>query len=76
MRDRYPAGRRAVAAAIKSERERKGLSARELSMKLGESHSLIARIESLDRNVFAHEIAPIAKALGMDPVVLYRKTLR
>ena len=45
-------------------------------MKLGESHSLIARIESLDRNVFAHEIAPIAKALGMDPVVLYRKTLR
>jgi transcriptional regulator with XRE-family HTH domain len=76
MRKRYPAARRATAAAIKSAREAKGLSQRDLSVMLGESHSLISRIESMDRGVEVHELTAIAKALGMDPVALFKKTLR
>lgn len=72
----YPARQRAIVAALRDARVEAGLSQRELSLKLGESHSLISRVERLQRDVTVAELTAIAKALRLDPVELFRRTLR
>ena len=73
---KYPARQRAIVAAIRDARREAGLSQRELSVRLGESHSLVSRIERLQRDVTVAELTAIAKVLKLDPVELYRRTLR
>jgi transcriptional regulator with XRE-family HTH domain len=72
---RFPAHERRIVRIISTAREGQGLSARELSVKLGEAPSYIGRIERLQRKVGLAEFAKIAKTLKRDPVELFGETL-
>jgi transcriptional regulator with XRE-family HTH domain len=73
---KYPARQRAIVATIRSAREEAGLTARALSLKLGEHHSFISRCERLQRDVSVAEFEAIAKACGTDPVALFKRAMR
>jgi helix-turn-helix protein len=72
----YPARQRAVVAVIRDARREAGLSQRVLSLRLGEHHTFLSRIERLERDVTVAEFVAIAKALELDPLELLRRVLR
>ena len=71
-----PTRQRAIAAALRKARETSGLSQRQLSEKLHEPPNWIQRIEALERRVDVAEFIAIAKAVGADPLELFRETLQ
>jgi ribosome-binding protein aMBF1 (putative translation factor) len=73
---RFPSRQRAVAAAIAHARQAAGLSQRQLSIALREPPNWIQRIESLERRVDVTEFVAIAKALRVDPRVLFARVLK
>lgn len=73
---KYPARQRAIVAALRQARTDAGMSQRELSVRLGEHHSFISRVERLQRDVTVAELIAIAKELKLDPVELFRRVLR
>lgn len=73
---KYPARQRAIVAAVKGARIEAGLTRRALSLKLGEHHSFISRVERLQREVSVADLEAIAKAVGLTPVALFRRAMR
>ena len=73
---KYPARQRAIVAALRKARDAAGLSQRQLSEKLREPPNWIQRIESLERRVDVAEFIAIARAVGADPVELFRDALQ
>jgi transcriptional regulator with XRE-family HTH domain len=73
---RFPQTDRAVAEEILEHREQLGLSARELSKRLGRAHNYISRFESLERLPTAGELIQICKALGLEPSTLMKRVER
>jgi transcriptional regulator with XRE-family HTH domain len=73
---KYPARQRAIVAALRKARDVAGLSQRQLSEKLREPPNWIQRIESLERRVDVAEFIAIARAVGADPVELFRDALQ
>ena len=76
---KYPARYRAVISALRDARQKKGVSQRELSERLGEVHNYVNVIEKGQRSVLAEEFIEICLALDVDPHdvlsrVLKRKT--
>jgi transcriptional regulator with XRE-family HTH domain len=67
---------RAVAVVLARERERKGLSQRDLAGLLKRPHSVVGMIESHQRQVNVPEFIAIAEALGTDAAELFRQVLR
>lgn len=64
---RFPTAQRAIAAVLASAREKRGLSARELSGLLGESHNYISQIETVKRECSVAEFLAIARKLKRRP---------
>ena len=73
---KFPANKRRVVEAIRTAREAKGLSRRDLSLKMKQAHSFISRVERMQRNLTVEEFTAIAETLDIEPVELFRKTLR
>jgi len=73
---KFPARQRVIAAAIAQAREEAGLSKREASRRLGVPENWFQRVESLERAIYLHELPAIAKVIGIDPEVLFRRCLR
>ena len=73
---KYPARQRAIVAAIREARREAGISQRALSVRLGEHHSFLSRVERLERDVTVAELIAIAKELKLDPLELFSRALR
>lgn len=56
---------------LRRERKRHSLSAKKLSLALGQHHSYISRIERSLRTIDVVEFVDIARALGVDPKDLF-----
>ena len=63
----HTAAYRELIAWLKSCREEKGVSMRELALKLDVSHSWIAKIEQLERRMDIMEYVRICNSLKIDP---------
>ena len=72
---RSPASR-AVARALARARQRTELSQRELAKLLKRPHSVIAMIETNQRQVNVPEFIAVAEAMDLDPLELFRQVLR
>jgi XRE family transcriptional regulator, aerobic/anaerobic benzoate catabolism transcriptional regulator len=59
-----------VGAAVRSQRERKGLSRRELASASGVSERFLAQLETGDGNISLRRFAEVAHALGTTPATL------
>ncbi len=59
-----------VGAAVRSQRERKGLSRRELASASGVSERFLAQLETGDGNISLRRFAEVAHALGTTPAAL------
>lgn len=59
-----------VGAAVRSQRERKGLSRRELANASGVSERFLAQLETGDGNISLRRFAEVAHALGTTPATL------
>jgi transcriptional regulator with XRE-family HTH domain len=64
-----------IIAAVAAAREEAKLSQKELSLRISKSKTLMQKIESGQRGVAVGELIVIAKAIGIDPVELFRRTL-
>ena len=64
-----------VIAAIKAAREKAGLTQRELSRLISNSHSVVQKMEDGTQHVRVTQLTAIAVATKTDPVKLYRATL-
>jgi transcriptional regulator with XRE-family HTH domain len=64
-----------VIAAIKTARERAGLTQRELSRMIGSSRSVVQKMENGTQHVRVTHLTAIAVATKTDPIKLYRATL-
>lgn len=64
-----------VIAAIKAARERAGLTQRELSRMIGNSRSVVQKMENGTQHVRVTHLTAIAVATKTDPIKLYRATL-
>ena len=73
---KHPVRKRAVQSAVRDARRSAGLSQRELSEHLGEAVNYVQRIESGERGLQVSEFIEIARAIGMDPIELFRRCLR
>ena len=62
----------ALVAVIIEQRERQGLSQRDLARRLGKSNSHVSMIENCQRRVDVMELYAIAQSLGVPPVDLFR----
>ena len=60
-------------AAVKAAREEKGVSQRGLSVAIGAHPMTLHRFERGERMLDFLEIVDIARALGMEPVELFRR---
>ena len=60
----------AVGAAVRSHRERRGWSRRELATHSGVSERFLAQLETGDGNISLRRFADVARALGTSPSVL------
>jgi len=54
-------------AWLKEERERRGLSMRQLAQRLDEPHSFVGKIEQGERRLDVYEYYQYCKALGIEP---------
>lgn len=70
------AASKAVAAVIAKTRQERGISQRDLALRLKRPHSVIGMIESQQRQVNVAEFIAIAEALDADPAELFRQVLR
>ena len=59
-----------VGAAVRSQRERRGLSRRELAATSGVSERFLAQLEAGDGNISLRRFAEVARALGTSPSAL------
>ena len=66
---------RSAIAAIKSVREEKGISQRELARRLKKHPSFVNKTEQFERRLDILEFIAIAKALDMNPAILLRAVL-
>lgn len=76
MRALRSAAARAVAVVLTRAREKQGLTQRELAARLKRRQSVIAMIETNQRQVNVPEFLMLAKTLGVDPVELLKQVLR
>jgi len=53
---------------LKKARVDQGISMRELAVRLGQPHSFVQKIESLERRLDVYEYSVYCEALGLDPV--------
>ena len=72
---RSPAAR-AVAEVLAEAREKAGLTQRQLAAQIRRPHSVIGMIETGHRQVTVPEFIALAKAVGGDPIELFRAVLR
>ena len=72
---RSPAAR-AVATVLARAREKRGLTQRELAARLKRRQSVIAMIETNQRQVNVPEFLILAKTLEIDPIELLKQVLR
>lgn len=56
---------------LRAERERQGLTQRQLGARLGRPHSHIGNLEN-DRRITVADLIEVAHALGLDPVEVMR----
>jgi transcriptional regulator with XRE-family HTH domain len=66
------AAAQATAEVIRSAREGAGLKQRELAKRLDWTHSVIAMIETNQRQVKMPEFIAIAEQVGVDPIKLFK----
>lgn len=66
---------RSAVAAIRSAREDKGISQRELARRLGKHPSFVNKSEQLERRLDILEFIAIAKALEIAPANLLKKVM-
>lgn len=52
---------------LRVSRESKGWSMRELGEKLGEPHSFVQKVESMERRIDVYELVQYCKVLEIDP---------
>lgn len=64
-----------IIAAIKSARQKAGLTQRELSRLIGETRSIVQKLEDGTQHVRVTHLTAIAVATKTDPIKLYRATL-
>jgi ribosome-binding protein aMBF1 (putative translation factor) len=72
---RSPAAR-AVAAVLAEAREKAGLTQRQLAAQIRRPRSVIGMIETEQRQVTVPEFITLAKAVGADPIDLFRAVLK
>jgi transcriptional regulator with XRE-family HTH domain len=58
---------------LKQNREKKGLSMRDLATQMGVPHSWIGKVEQMERRLDVMEYVSLCKALGVDPAKGIRK---
>ncbi|TNC86306.1 MAG: transcriptional regulator [Alcanivorax sp.] len=58
-----------LVAWLKQAREDQGISMRDLAIKIGEPHSFVQKVESMERRLDVYEYDLYCKALGLDPRV-------
>jgi XRE family transcriptional regulator, aerobic/anaerobic benzoate catabolism transcriptional regulator len=63
-----------VGAAVRSQRERRGLTRRELAVASGVSERFLAQLETGDGNISLRRFAEVAHALGTTPAALLAPT--
>lgn len=63
-------------AVLIGTRKQKGLTQRELAARLGRPHTWVGKIETGERRLDVGEFVEVAKALGVDPAVLFRRVMR
>lgn len=73
---RFPRADRAIAAVIREEREKQGLSCRQLALLLKRPHNYVARLEGLQRLPTGGEVIHVAKGLGMRGATLLARAER
>jgi ribosome-binding protein aMBF1 (putative translation factor) len=64
-----------IIAAIKAAREKAGLTQRQLSRMISNSHSIVQKMEEGTKHVRVTQLTAIAIATKTDPIRLYRATL-
>ncbi|WP_129646462.1 helix-turn-helix domain-containing protein [Peristeroidobacter agariperforans] len=74
MTEITPEQARAI-AAIKAAPEKAGLTQRELSRMISNSHSVVQKMEDGTQHVRVIHLTAIASATKTDPIKLYRATL-
>lgn len=52
---------------LRESRESQGWSMRELGERIGEPHTFVQKIESMERRIDVYELVQYCKALGQDP---------
>lgn len=67
---------RAAVAVIAATRRDADVSQEELARRLGWSRSKIAKLEQADRRIELPDFILIARALNVDPEMLFRRVLR
>jgi transcriptional regulator with XRE-family HTH domain len=69
-------GHRALITVLKASREEAGLTQRELADRLGKPRSFISKIESGERIPRINEFCDLAKAMKLDPELLFQRFWR
>lgn len=69
-------GHGALIRVLTSNRERAGLSQRDLAARLKRPHSFVGRIEAGERRIDVIEFIAIAEAIDADPMDLFRQVIR
>jgi len=67
---------RAVSIVLAQARNERGLSQRELALRIKRPHSVIGMIESQQRQVNVPEFVALAEALGVEPEGLFKRVLK
>ncbi len=57
---------------LRKSRESKGLSMRDLGERIGEPHSFVQKVESMERRIDVYELVQYCKALEQDPCIAIR----
>lgn len=70
------AGHKALVAILVASRREAGITQRELADRLKKPQSYVAKIEAGERRVDVVELVALAKALKVDPAVLFERFLR
>lgn len=66
----------ALIGVLASNREKAGLSQRDLAARLKRPHSFVGRMEAGERRIDVIEFIAIAEAIDADPVEPFRQVLR
>ena len=63
-------------AVLKETRLRAGVGQVELAQRMGKAQSFVSRTETGERRIDVIEVYAIARALGVDPLAVFREVLR